>query len=158
MTLGIGVAAHSYFNGCVYFNERNLNDYLDRIKNNTLPIYLGHRLTLDQKMRRAIVLGLKRGYVNKCSFENLFGKSINQFFPDEIGRLCKRKMIVDNSASIRVKFEGMLFINKVCESFFTKEDRTILDKAGSSGAYGSYLPYNKSTIEEGTEFNACSTC
>lgn len=49
----------------------------------------------------------------------------------------------------RVKFEGMLFINEVCESFFTEEDRAILDRAGSSEAYGSYLPYAESVMQKG---------
>lgn len=139
--IGIGMSSYGYFNDSIYFNHRTMNSYLNAIRSNELPIYLGKKLSLEQKMRKSIILGLKvlLAGVSQESFRRRFGISIREAFDNTLTKLENFDLIEISPVSVKLTQKGILFADEVCTEFYTEEEKTKLRKAMAT-KYGCYLP------------------
>jgi oxygen-independent coproporphyrinogen-3 oxidase len=140
--LGVGVSAYGYINDYIYVNHRRLKFYNDTVASKKLPVCLGKRLSLEQKMAKAVILGLKvlPSGVNPKDFKEKFGITINEVFGKVLTRLEKLGLVEITPASIRLTPIGVLFADEVCTVFYTKEEKLKLKKI-KANKYGCYLRY-----------------
>jgi len=122
--LGIGVSAYSFVNRYSYWNECSLEGYCEHINSGRLPVWRGERLSVDEELRRVMVLGLHehRG-IDISSFEDRFGCSPVQVFGPSLKPLMKLGLIVVSDGRIHLTYTGLLFADEVCPHFYSEPVR-----------------------------------
>ena len=117
-TLGIGAGAYSYINGTTYFNIAPLTDYIQCVLAGSLPTAAGKRLTKNEMMARYMVHGVYFIRVNKKSFSEQFGVSLDQVYGDVIRKLAELGWLIDNPGEIILTSKGKLYINNISKAFY----------------------------------------
>jgi oxygen-independent coproporphyrinogen-3 oxidase len=82
-----GLSSLGYINGYCYQNETKLEKYFEKIDNETVPIEkMSLKITDEQLLERAMVIGFRRGYVLKDLFFDVFGMHMRDVFKTQIDR------------------------------------------------------------------------
>lgn len=118
--VGAGTASYAYFNKWQYYNEFDLNKYIETVKKGKLPIIRGYRLDQKEEEHRKIVFGLKYG-VKKQKF--------NEQIEAKIKKLAELKLIEVNN-EIKLSKTGILFADEVCREFYSEKVKEH-DKTGT---------------------------
>lgn len=114
--IGIGVAGYSYFNGCQYYNHRNLGDYFNSLNKNKLPIWKGKKLDIKEQARRNLIFGIK------CKIDrNLFNNKYD-FYPEDnfkeiFYELQEKKLINYSNDIINLTYKGKLLAEEISRMF-----------------------------------------
>ena len=138
--VGFGVSAYSYINDFMYINHRYLNDYYEHIKSGRLPIFIGKKLTIEQKIAKTVVLGIKilpQG-LDKKKFFDLYGLTLEDIYGSIISNLEEIGVIDSTADYLRLTRKGLLFADEICTEFYTNSDKNTLKQLGAT-IYGSYL-------------------
>lgn len=138
--LGLGVSAYSFVNNCMYVNHRTLAEYYESIRAGRLPIWVGKKLSWEQQVAKAIVLGIKvlPNGVDKDVFAERFGIRLEDFYADTIWILTSSGLIESTPQYLRLTNQGLLLADEVCAEFYADEDKEFLKKTGAT-RYGSYF-------------------
>lgn len=116
--IGLGLGAHSYFNGYRYKNEENLKTYIDKIRNGK-PIKEDNTLlSKEHKKEEFIFLGLRKiNGIEVDSYQRFFHEELFADFGEEIQKLKKNDYIIFDKGNIRLSKKGLDFANYVFMSF-----------------------------------------
>jgi oxygen-independent coproporphyrinogen-3 oxidase len=122
--LGIGASAYSYVNGYQYYNAVNMDDYASRLARGELPTWRGERLAdLGERMRRALVLGLKTR-INRTVFRRTYGIDMVKAFPETLARLEEIGVVEVGTADVELTYVGKLFADEVGREFYSPDMRS----------------------------------
>jgi oxygen-independent coproporphyrinogen III oxidase len=135
--LSFGSGVFSYVNYFQFFNYPNVKKYCEMLKEDKLPIWRGCKLTKEERLARAMVLGIKSGDVNIDEMEKRFGITIIKKYGMLLKKLESLGLLQKEKGAIRLSEKGMLFADEVAVQFITKNMRNKL--SGKSGASGSEL-------------------
>jgi len=138
--IGIGVSAYSFVNNCMYVNHRILPEYYESIRGGRLPIWVGKKLSWEQQVAKAIVLGIKLlpNGVDKEVFAERFGIRPEDHYADAIRTLTEAGLVESGPRYLRLTEKGILLADEVCTEFYAEEDKEALRKMGAT-RYGSYF-------------------
>lgn len=120
--IGLGAGAFSYINGHIYCNSSPLNAYSQAIDNGNLPISFGKKLTIEEKMSRYFILGVKFLEISKSKFREQFGIKADDVFGDIFQKLEKLGLITNNDEMIAITQKGKLYADNISKMFYTKEN------------------------------------
>ena len=111
--IGVGVSAHSYYNGKRFFNTDNLEKYL----NGEYREDLGEILTVDDKISEYVIMGFRKTEgINKFEFLNRFGVDFYERFKNPLDKFLNLNLIEERGEFFRLTFEGINLSNSVlCE-------------------------------------------
>ena len=118
--LGIGVAAHSFFNSIRFSNTSNVEEYIKNVKeNNIIKNQTIHEiLNLEEKQKEYMILGLRKlEGVEIRKFKENFGKNPIYVFRKEFDELQNKDLIEIDGDFIRITKKGLDLANVVWESF-----------------------------------------
>ncbi len=111
--IGIGLAAHSYYNGMRYSNTSDLSAYLSG------KFHRGDEqiLSVEDKVEEFMIMGLRMtNGVSKEEFKDRFGFDIYSLFGNKIERFAKGGFIGENDDRIFLTHKGVAVSNSVmCE-------------------------------------------
>ncbi len=114
--IGLGAAAHSFYQNCRYENPVDLEAYFSQIENGTVPEKT--EIAGEDAMAEFVVLGLrltKRG-ICRSDFENQFGISFNERYGKVAQKLGSLGMLTDDGERICLTDRGIDVSNAVfCE-------------------------------------------
>lgn len=119
--LAFGVSAIAAVGDTYSQNHCRLEDYYGSLERGELPVFRGHRLDLDDLLRREIIRQLACGF--RLSFEDLgqrFGIDFRDYFAAERARLVELEgdgLIESTSSAITVTARGRLLVRVVCMAF-----------------------------------------
>ncbi len=114
--IGLGAAAHSFFDGERYENPACLADYYKRVEQKKHP----QGITIDREdaMTEFVFLGLRqteKGILRR-DFSKCFGVSLDDIYGAPIQKLCKLGLLTDDGQSLRLTERGIDVSNSVfCE-------------------------------------------
>lgn len=114
--IGLGAAAHSFYENCRYENPSDLLAYYKQVGNKILP--KGEKITEKDAMAEFMFLGLRQTEigVSRSEFLRCFGKSLDEIFGRTVQRLCALKLLDDSGDRIRLTDRGIDVSNAVfCE-------------------------------------------
>lgn len=119
LLVGLGVSAISDSWLAFAQNEKKVEDYIQRINNNELPIFKGHLLTNDDLTIRHHILNLM------CTFETDWNSPEYQCADLFAGLarlegLIEDELVVLDSYSLKVTEKGKPFVRNVCMAFDAK--------------------------------------
>lgn len=120
--IGVGMSSASRITDDFYFqNNPDVDEYEKCISNGKFPVFKGYRLTKDDKIRRAVTVGLRS--MLHLKFQDIkeeYGVEFQEYFGEEMKRI---KEFVDdgiieiNEGGIQVTEKGMPFVSFVCMNF-----------------------------------------
>ena len=111
--IGLGLAAHSYYNGMRYSNTSDLNRYI----NGNYSSGEKEVLTLADRVEEFAIMGLRmtKG-ISKNEFSKRFGMDIYEVYGAEIERFEKIGFLVDDGDNIFLSRSGISVSNSImCE-------------------------------------------
>ena len=119
--LGLGVASFSHVGGTHYQNQHNWEPYHDSLRRGELPIYRALTPTGEERLIRELILQFKLGQVDAAYFRSKFGVSLQERFPDALGRLLEWGFLSVDGDQLRLNREGLLQADRLVHEFFLPE-------------------------------------
>jgi len=126
--LSFGSGVFTYLNYFQFYNYPNIQKYCEMLKEDKLPIWRGIKLTKEERLARAMVLGIKSGDVNINEIEKKFNINIIKKYNPLLKNLEGLGLLEKENSSIRLSEKGMLFADEVAVQFITKNMRTKLSR------------------------------
>ncbi len=118
--LGIGPSAYSYINGWQYYNINDTGKWLERLNNDSFPMWKGEFLHGDEPLRRTVMLGIKMG-MDRPAFKDTYGIDVVDAFQDNWERLEKLGLVEIKPESIDLTYTGRLFADEVGQQFYSDD-------------------------------------
>lgn len=114
--LGIGLAAHSYINGCRYSNTCDLNQYLNNKSGDIKTIH--EKQTKEDMKKEYMLLGLRKtDGISILKFKEKFGENPIYVFRKELQKLVDNGLLIIDLDNIKLTDKGLDFANIVWEEF-----------------------------------------
>ena len=117
--LAFGAGAHSFIGGCVFYNIASLKYYFEWIKKRQLPILFGKKVTMEERMSRYFVLGVKAISVDLKKFEKKFDSRAKETYGDIMAELKERELIRLRKTSMELTRKGMVYVDNISKKFYT---------------------------------------
>jgi oxygen-independent coproporphyrinogen-3 oxidase len=129
--LGLGVGALSYnINNYTFVNTHDLHEYAACLDAGRLPVLLGTEITPDELMRKYFVLGMKCLELNTAKFEELFGLPYQLLFREEVRKLERLGMVVEEGHFLRLTMKGKIYVDYVCKQFYSHRSKGLYQPDG----------------------------
>jgi len=120
---GLGAGANSYIHGHLYTNINPLEQYIQQVENGHRPISFGRKLTKEDEISRALVLGTKFLRVGKKEFKQQFGIDMDSYFGPVIRRLQEWGLLEDRQDAIIITPKGKIYMSNVNKAFYAPEHK-----------------------------------
>lgn len=120
--VGAGSGAFGYFNDSIYANTFSLNEYIDRINNNELPIASVKKFTEKENMHYFLLMKLFGLSISKQSFEEKFGVSLNKALRGEMALLKLFNAVKESKDTIELTDRGRYYWVMGMREFFIAVD------------------------------------
>lgn len=136
--IAVGASAFGYIDGISYQNYEDVKKYINRVESGKLPVErVSQRAEKLQRMERYIALTLRRGYVDKKEFVNIFSCTIESQFGEVIKELMDNDYILENAKEYRLTQRGKYLQGDISVKFFesTFSNCTNLKRRMSIGQY-----------------------
>jgi oxygen-independent coproporphyrinogen-3 oxidase len=122
--LGLGAGAHSWWAGRRWSNLRRPADYIRAVESGQPPVAEGETIDRALEMGETMMMGLRllQEGVSAARFARRFGRSLEEVYRAEIGRLCARGLLERRPPDgplqrIRLTRRGHLLGNQVFAEF-----------------------------------------
>lgn len=124
--IGFGISAHSYFNGFMYQNHLELDQYYQKIKNHTFPVYRAHQMKVQEIMIRRLIFGLKSMYFSRLEFERDFGFDVIDIFGNKLKELACNGYLTISEDSIIPTIEGAILADDIIREFYLPKNSKMM--------------------------------
>ena len=118
--IGIGAAAHSYFNDTRYSNTENLEEYIENINNNEFDknLTIHEKQKIEDKQKEYMLLGLRKiEGISIKEFKNKFGQNPIFLYHKELDKLVKEELLEIDGDYIKLTDKGLDLANLVWKEF-----------------------------------------
>lgn len=119
--IAVGVSAIGSIGGTYSQNVKTLDAYYDRLDRNELPIARGHRLSMDDMLRRCIIQRLMCNFeLSISAIEQAYPVSFASYFADELAQLKvleQEGLLKIEQDWLTVTLKGRLLIRNICMVF-----------------------------------------
>ncbi len=126
--LSFGSGVFSYFNYHQYYNYPDIRRYCASLKKNELPIWKGIKLSKEERLARAMVLGIKSGEVNIKRVENAFQEDVGKKYNSLLKNLQRLGLLEKLNGSIKLSEKGVLFADEVAIQFISQDVKRKLNE------------------------------
>lgn len=124
--LATGIASFGHVSGVHYQNKAEMAAYQsDLMEKGQLPLGRAYRPTNLQLLIRALILQLKRGYLDVAKFRDQFGIDITQHYADEFAAHEADGMLTVSPDRIELTRKGFLHADGLLPAFFEPEVRDV---------------------------------
>lgn len=118
--IGLGLAAHSYFDGVRFSNTENLKDYIRNCndKNYEENVVVHEKQDKNKMMNEYMLLGLRKiNGINICDFNKKFSCEFKEFYKDKLTKLQELGLIELENNNIKLTNKGLDLANQVWIEF-----------------------------------------
>ena len=125
--IGVGSSAMAYMKNTWYVNEADVSKYIERINQGELPpVVYGHKLSKEDQMRRALVIGMKAARVSRKKFKDRYGVDLADLYQDAINQLAEQGLIKLTDEAIEMCLpKGAYYSDNICKAFYDKKYKYI---------------------------------
>ncbi len=116
LQLGLGVSSISDGYGSYWQNEKVVEDWARRIKNDELPIFKGHLMKVSETETRERILHLSC-YFNLKEMDLLFAMEQDATLHEKLYQFMKDDLIIIDSAGLHVTEKGKSIVRVICAAF-----------------------------------------
>ena len=129
--VGFGMSAMSHLDGVLYFNDRSVRGYIDRITAGVSACVESRDLSVQEQMTFALLYGLRLEKYRTSAFADRFHIPAETVFATQLGTLQKRGLLQIGSGTIALTPQGILQLGAVEDHIRTvlpadaREDRHV---------------------------------
>ncbi|MDY2686475.1 MAG: radical SAM family heme chaperone HemW [Selenomonadaceae bacterium] len=121
--LGLGVAAHSYLDGCRTENEADLSRYIEDMERGISPAREEEPRTTAIAMEEFAFLALRTAAgISRRAFGETFGVPLECVYAGPIAEMEQKGLLVSEGDAVRLTARGAKYGNLVFEAFLLDED------------------------------------
>ena len=124
--LAVGLSAYGIFDGYMYQNTANLEQYLGLVTKGELPVLRAHRITEREKIARTMVNGVKVLRLSRKEFLDRHGVDLEAMYGASIRELVEEGLLEIDRDELRVPRAKYVFADDICRHFFLPEHRTMM--------------------------------
>lgn len=121
--LSLGAGAWGVFNGAVYCNVHDLQEYRRVVTSGCLPILAGSKMTREDAETRYPVLGARCFVVRGREFRECFGIDLTERFHDEVELLQQQGLVSVSGEDLVVTREGKYYVDNISKTFYAPANR-----------------------------------
>ena len=121
--MALGVASFSHVNGTHYQNEHQIEAYLNRLKENKLPIYRALTPSQEELMIRELILQFKLGKVDFTYFKRKFDTDISEKFSSQLSVLQDRGFANASNGVFTLNRNGLVRVDELLHDFFLEKHK-----------------------------------
>lgn len=116
--IGLGLGAHSFFNGYRYSNEKKLETYIDKLLSGNNIIEDKSVVNKNRYKEEYLFLGLRKiKGINKKDYNTIFKIPIEVDYRKNLDKLLSRGLIEETNENIKLTKKGLDLANQVFISF-----------------------------------------
>lgn len=116
----VGMAAYGSIDNIVYWNERTMEKYVEKINKNVLPISIGYVLDKTEEISKVCVLGIHNvNGINLVKFKEKFGFDIKFVYGELVDRLVKCGLLEVSDINLKPSKLGMVFADEIATEFYS---------------------------------------
>ncbi|MBN2558450.1 MAG: radical SAM family heme chaperone HemW [Clostridia bacterium] len=116
--IGLGAAAHSYYNGRRFSNTENLGGYIRSLNEYVIPENYSEEINEEESIKEFMILGLRMTEgVNTQDFYQRYGRDIFSVYGPEINECTEAGLLKAENKQLRLTSRGLDFANKVFRKF-----------------------------------------
>jgi oxygen-independent coproporphyrinogen-3 oxidase len=119
--LSFGSGVFTYLNHYQYYNYPDIHKYCHMLNEGKLPIWKGIKLSKEERLARAMVLGIKSGVVNINQIENVFKEDVNKNYNTLFENLQSLGLLEKTNGSIKLSEKGILFADEIATQFISED-------------------------------------
>jgi oxygen-independent coproporphyrinogen III oxidase len=115
---GFGAGAHGYLNGVRTSNSGPIKKYMEQIEQTGEAFNSKNVVSREEGMEEEMFLGLRKiAGVNKETFYKKFHVQMETIFSEQIDKLVKQGLIINEEHAIKLTHQGKLLGNEVFQEF-----------------------------------------
>lgn len=114
--IGFGMSAMSHVDGRVFFNDREIASYIQKIKAGEPVSTTSCQMSLPEQMNFALLYGLRLKDYATADFASRFGVGVHEVFGPELQRLEQQGLVSCSEDSISLTQDGILGLSAIEES------------------------------------------
>jgi oxygen-independent coproporphyrinogen-3 oxidase len=111
--VGFGMSAMSHLDGDIFFNDRNIRSYIQKIKDSSAACIESCRLSPAEQMRFVFLYGLRLEKYSTSLFSDRFGVTIEQIFGNRFLNLQERGLLTYADGKIALTLQGVLALGAI---------------------------------------------
>ncbi|SHE65313.1 oxygen-independent coproporphyrinogen-3 oxidase [Seinonella peptonophila] len=117
---GLGAGAHGYINHQRYANQKVIREYIKVIEQRKRPIVSRWDVDKREMMENFMIMGLRlMEGVSRADFQMRYHLEMDQVFGEELERLKKQGLLMNEEDRVRLTEQGILFGNEVFAAFLS---------------------------------------
>lgn len=115
---GLGAGAHGYLGEFRYENFLSIEQYINCLKNSSLPIANRRNVSMEEKKENMLMLGLRMIEGVKLSdYKKIFNEDLSEKYSIEIEKLLQLNLIIIDNNTIKLSEKGLVYGNEVFMEF-----------------------------------------
>lgn len=131
--MALGAGAFGYLNHHMYLNEPDLEEYEKKIEEGHMTAVMGTYVSLEERMAKMMVMGLRFLRVYRKDFIDLYGVDMMMVFGDKIKTLVERELVTINDEYIQVTYpKGWYYMENISKTFYTDNNRGLPQPSSTS--------------------------
>lgn len=128
----LGPTATGHLRKHWYFNEPDLERYIEIVSSGRLPISMGKYISKEESIRRAMVLGVKASRIDRNRFKEIHGVDFVQMFRSEIEDLERKGLVKLTDSGLEVVGpKGWFYLDNISKTFYSEEFRRFPQHLGA---------------------------
>lgn len=113
--IGLGVGAHSHFNGERFWNTPSLTSYISQAKENLKPIAGKENLTAKQRLIETLLFGLRMTEgIGVSKLEHQYGCRLPDDKQKAIEEFIRQEFLQKDGAQLKTTLQGRLVLDEIC--------------------------------------------
>ncbi len=123
--LALGVSSFGHLQGVHYQNLDRIEEYMQALDENRLPINRAYTPTPHQALIREVVLQLKEGKISAQPFREKYGVDILKEFADQFANQQQAGYLEVDGDNIVLKRKGLLQVDTLLPEYFEEQHREV---------------------------------
>jgi oxygen-independent coproporphyrinogen III oxidase len=103
-----GVSAFGRLGAYLFQNSNDVNNYIEQVERDEMPLFRGHRMTALDEMVRDILLGIKLNILDTTQFSGKYGFSLDALGGEAIAQLVAKGYVTRDEQRLILTHEGMV--------------------------------------------------
>lgn len=122
--IGVGVSAHSFYNGSRFENTKNLKEYINMLSSGRHEYIMKTFNSIEDNIEEYIMLGLRKVEgISLKDFEDIFKRNIFDLFGSKIRKHEEDGLIYYDDFNLCLTSKGIILMNYVLKDFIFDKER-----------------------------------
>lgn len=146
--IGIGLSANAFVNGHVYQNSHDIEEYFERVEQGNLPAKRAYRIPDNIVIKRALVYGIRRTFMEIDDFQSMYGENLIDFISKNYGALFDEGILYVDGNLVRLREDLRIYTDDITKKYVMSEQELYMEELLSN--HKNIVLFNKQDKQKST--------